>query len=1472
MAYNKIIFTQLLSAKCISILLLLLLPLALLAKPDQAAKAKGDQQKILLLDQYYRSGNYKFGLTRVKEFSRTFSKRYDEKSLYRVTLKSYAALFSIAISEVEDYYTYLGEAEKGFAQADKTDLSVYIISVGALAEAYANVGNQLKAEELYKELLNSEVYKREEKNNSYAADAAAGFAKTQFRQGYYNAAQKNIDQYMTRAFLRTGAYDSIPDKEGVLHYGKVKKKDLLLRKKQYATLALMKAEIFRENGYIDSALKVLNQSEVWIKKNLKYHEGLLAQAYLLKGQLYNVKDDLKEEEKALSKALGASQKFYKQYSPVAVEIQRELIRNLIEQGRPEEATVRNNNLDVQVLGYYGKNSLAYENNKLIDVEREIYNGEWKRAGRHLEDYLGNEGVLPPYHKNRADALIKIADAYINTNEIDKAEASMMKAVDIYEKLNGKKAPAYHLTMLKLAAFYTEYSDKFKEAENIYNTSFDSVLDVSISHYSVYYNQHKYGEAHLMEVLERYDKAEALYNDIVEDAKIKFGPTSIDYAIALDRHADFEVTIGNYLEADQKLKEARLIFEKNIQRRHIQDQAHLLQTLGRFLIVQGLYEEASTVFNKERRLLKRSFFEETDIYAAQEDVFLLNIYLGKYQKTEEALNDIIAMRQKRFGPEHKSLINPLCYLAYLKIVTGNYTEAETNVDKALAIAYKLFGENSIKYADVLVYKKMLYTAIGDYDQAEKAIKKVVDINVTHFGENHIKVAKYMHELALAKHYSQVDAKKTLVSNFSQEGDRGTTRSVGAVSTKKKEKTDAPKLNTSANSEVLFNKSLEILKEELGETNPEYAIALENAAVYYLNTGKVEVAVDYIKQAKSIWVKVLGDNNFYSARIDYLTGNILTVQGNYPEALKSYERSRNAFKDLFDENHPDYLEAQGKCAQVYYVLGDVKHAIESSEETVDKSLVYLTKIFPSLSERGKANYWVKVKGHFEFYNTLAFTQHEHHPNMVGKVYDITLKTKAILLSSSLKMKQRIQTSGDTVLIKNYEEWVDLKEDLGVAVSMSPAQRKADGIDIDKLELQIENYEKKLSKSSDLFAKNFATQKIEGWVSLKKVLNKNEIALEVVPFRVFDKKFNDTVIWYAVMAVSATTKKNPEFIVMKNGLRMNTRGISYYRNCIKYEIADERSYDMYWKDIKPLVKDDKMTVYFSGDGIYNQLNLETLKTPESSYLLTQNNIVLISSTRDLVESRMLKMKSKTKTAEDKKVDNMVLIGNPQYYAAATDTKTHHTVSQLPGAETEVLQVESNLKSANRHVITYIGAEATEGQLKKLFNPGVFHIATHGFFLQNEESDDEGLDDFSDKAVENPLLRSGLLLKNGGQLLQNEHVFAFNKEEGILTAYEAMNLNFDQTELVVLSACETGLGEVQLGEGVFGLQRSFLVAGSKSVVMSLFKVSDHVTAELMSSFYKKWMETSDKRGSFTAAKIEIMNKYNNPHFWGSFIMIGAN
>ncbi len=220
------------------------------------------------------------------------------------------------------------------------------------------------------------------------------------------------------------------------------------------------------------------------------------------------------------------------------------------------------------------------------------------------------------------------------------------------------------------------------------------------------------------------------------------------------------------------------------------------------------------------------------------------------------------------------------------------------------------------------------------------------------------------------------------------------------------------------------------------------------------------------------------------------------------------------------------------------------------------------------------------------------------------------------------------------------------------------------------------------------------------------------------------------------------------------------------------------------------------------------------------------------------------------------------------------------MPGSKAEVDQIEKILTQKGWEVHSLTGERALEGNLKETYRPKILHIATHGYFekKENEES--------------NPLLHSGLLLAGAESALNGQRQESL--DDGILTAYEAMNLNLDNTDLVVLSACETRLGEIKNGEGVYGLQRAFKVAGAKSIIMSLWKVDDEATQELMVSFYKHWLSPTQpprrggantnaaisppprgglggaKRSAFLKAQKELKAKYPEPYYWGAFVMVG--
>ncbi len=364
---------------------------------------------------------------------------------------------------------------------------------------------------------------------------------------------------------------------------------------------------------------------------------------------------------------------------------------------------------------------------------------------------------------------------------------------------------------------------------------------------------------------------------------------------------------------------------------------------------------------------------------------------------------------------------------------------------------------------------------------------------------------------------------------------------------------------------------------------------------------------------------------------------------------------------------------------------------------------------------------------------------------------------------------------------------------------------------------------------------------------------------------------------MVITNSGEEQLKLILMPNGFELENSYYKNYKAMIKQKLNDKQSFDIYWAQIDELIK-DKSKIYVSLDGVYNNISLNTLKKSTGEFVFDNRELVIISNTNELV-----KHKYETKPLDIPK--NAVLLGYPKYKLDEvsskpvirqlnkdTVSKNEILISDLPGTKEELEKISSSLKTNNWKFEQFLQESASEGTMKSFKDYSLVHIATHGFFMANLDNQDEGREFGVDieRAVQNPLLRSGLLLSGASNYLNFDFTSQESDENGILTSYEAMNLDLSKTKLVILSACETGLGEVMNGEGVYGLQRALQIAGAKNMIMSLWTVNDQTTQELMTEFYAKWLAGNTIQKSFREAIASIKAKYKDPYYWGAFILIG--
>jgi CHAT domain-containing protein len=442
----------------------------------------------------------------------------------------------------------------------------------------------------------------------------------------------------------------------------------------------------------------------------------------------------------------------------------------------------------------------------------------------------------------------------------------------------------------------------------------------------------------------------------------------------------------------------------------------------------------------------------------------------------------------------------------------------------------------------------------------------------------------------------------------------------------------------------------------------------------------------------------------------------------------------------------------------------------------------------------------------------------------------------------------SSGNGKLIKDYGEWIDLKEQLAGLYSYSTEELKEQNINIDSLETVANLLEKTLSFNSKSFNQYNFINRIT-IADLRAGLRPDEAVLEVIRLRYYDQNFNDSCRYLGLIVTKNDPK--PTLVIIPNGQALENTAAKTYKQAIKNKTADEDSYNNFWKPFDDALK-GKKKVYISLDGVYNQVNLNTLKKPGGDYLIAAYDLVLVGNPKDILpDSNSLAL------AEMK---NATLVGYPDYGS--------EMIPELPGTLIEVDSINRVLKASGYKVSEFTRQNATETNLKQVRKVSVLHIATHGYFLQDVIKTYWPIGVAEENARNNVLLRSGLLLAGAASADKLKTSFD-STNNGVMTSYEAMNLDLAGTDLVVLSACETGLGEVKAGEGVYGLQRAFLEAGAGTLIMSLWKVDDKATQQLMNLFYNNWIRTGNRQKAFRDAQLQLMQKYPQPYYWGAFVMI---
>jgi CHAT domain-containing protein/Tfp pilus assembly protein PilF len=650
------------------------------------------------------------------------------------------------------------------------------------------------------------------------------------------------------------------------------------------------------------------------------------------------------------------------------------------------------------------------------------------------------------------------------------------------------------------------------------------------------------------------------------------------------------------------------------------------------------------------------------------------------------------------------------------------------------------------------------------------------------------------------------------------------------------------------------------------DPIYIASLNNLATAYRSNKQYDKALVCLDTAVNLIKKYGYGQRDLGAIVMNNYGVLSTSLGNYDQASTYFQQAYKIKSSIFGENSMVLMDLIGNLAVVNWALKKPDVALPLFKQSMEMARKQVKYIFPNLNESEQIQFYNKIKEDFERFNTIAIQYANIDRSLVLQMFNNQTLIKSLMFFTGKRRAQLIHDLGDSTLLQQVETLRYKREQLGHLYQLPLQDLNISYISFQHLEKEIDQLEKEISlKTSEALSETSVYENC-GWEIVNSSLKKDEALVEVIRFRKYDFQkenltgkevfgFTDS-IYYASIVTTAEMRE-PHLIVMKDGNNFETRFLSYYRNALRYQYPDANSYKSYWKPLESSLK-GKTKIYLCSDGAYHKLNLNTLfDEATAGYLLDKYDINYLLNPSQLLVRDSVNIPAK----------NAVLIGDPVFdvdlsFPATSRMFSPKKFNALPGTLQEIISVDKILQAQSWQTQLFLKVAAKESNLKKVNSPGILHIATHGFFSEDVVK-------LNEQARKGFLFHSGLLLTGANKSIDKE---TFNAEDdGIVTAFEVLNLNLTHTDLVVLSACETGLGKIENGEGVFGLQRSFQQAGAKNVLISLWKVDDAVTKDLMIKFYQHYTKGKSIRQSLKEAQLDIRLQHSDPTLWGGFVVVGA-